>query len=964
MLGVLAVLAIAYRYYSAFLAARVAVLDDQRETPAHRFRDGQNFDPTNRWVLFGHHFAAISGAGPLIGPVLAIQFGYLPGLVWLVVGVCLAGAVQDMMVLALSTQRGGQSLASLARRKSAGRRESPQRSPSFTSSSSRWPAWESSSSRRSAARRSRSRPGPSSCIPPDSGISIHMKRGGPRVYQVPSQVDLPLRRRRPSSPWSFTSRSSWPCPPARRSSSISKAKGFILPEKARRLVPGSSWGTFTIACTIPIALFVGWYMYRLRKGKVVEASIIGGLAVLAATVAGALVPGSPLDPYFSLSRDGTVLALAVYGFIAAVLPVWLLLCPRDYLSSFLKIGTILLLVAGVIVANPKLEAPVISPYFAHGGGPYFDGPIFPYVFICIMCGAISGFHSLVSSGTTPKMVNRESDIRMIGYGAMLMEGLVGVVALIAAAALPNAMYYDINIDLGKRPTFMAKHPDFAQFLKASELDLDGGPDPDQAQRPPRGAAPSAGSELVAMEQDVRESLHGRTGGAVTLAVGMARIFSKPLPGLRWLIAYWYHFAIMFEALFILTTIDAGTRIARFLVQEFLGRLWKPLGNLDWLPAALLATGLVVCGWGYFIWTGSVETIWPMFGMANQLLAVIALAVVTTGLVNAGRGRYAAVTLLPMLFVATTTSTTGYYEITGKFWNMIKAGQGEVVRGWLNIGLTLDAPGLRGRDPGPRPCCAGFPGRTRSRPASRPIRNWPAHERSLQQSSPGPELSDWDWVMRRPRDAGKPDHAPCVPCHSLELEARSPTRQLRRSGARACFFASINLASFSTRRPRRVRNFSITPGISWFRCAPVTGAGRSQALPLSPELTMLMVVAQPSKADPLLGHSSSPFRRINSARGGIRLQPAQPILEIFPEVHAQPSTGFLQACECVPRSTPRLTSRAAANLPFLDVVPHVTFAEVVMQGNLGPLQYSQQIGPILVHSLQDGVNAGKVSAGCA
>ena len=346
----------------------------------------------------------------------------------------------------------------------------------------------------------------------------------------------------------------------------------------------------------------------------------------------------------------------------------------------------------MIVANPKLEAPTISPHFAAGGGPYFDGPIFPYVFICIMCGAISGFHSLVSSGTTPKMVEQESDIRMIGYGAMLMEGLVGVVALIAAAALPNAMYYDINIDLGKRPTFMAKNPDFAQFLKASEVDLHGGHG---------GAGQAVGgepaSELVAMEKDVQESLHGRTGGAVTLAVGMARIFSDAIPGVRWLIAYWYHFAIMFEALFILTTIDAGTRIARFLVQEFLGRIWKPLGDLDWLPAAMLATGLVVLGWGYFIYTGSVETIWPMFGMANQLLAVIALAVVTTGLVNTGRGRYAPVTLLPMLFVATTTSTTGYYEITGKFSRMIAAGRGGP--GLAQHRPDPDAPGLRGRDPG-------------------------------------------------------------------------------------------------------------------------------------------------------------------------------------------------------------------------------------------------------------------------
>jgi carbon starvation protein len=441
--------------------------------------------------------------------------------------------------------------------------------------------------------------------------------------------------------------------------------GFVLPEKARRLVPGSSWGVFTIACTIPIALMVGLYMYRLRKGKVVEASLFGAAGVLAATVAGAGIPGSSLEWLFSLSREQTVYAIAAYGFVASVLPVWLLLCPRDYLSSFLKIGTIALLVVGVIVANPKLEAPMVNQQFQDGGGPYFDGPIFPYVFICIMCGAISGFHALVSSGTTPKMVDRESDIRMIGYGAMLMEGLVGIVALIAAAALPNAMYYDINIDLAKRPQF-------TQALKAMDAD--------------HPVETEGTSELVEMEKNVQESLHGRTGGAVTLAVGMARIFSKALPGLDWLMKYWYHFAIMFEALFILTTIDTGTRIGRFMVQEFLGKVWKPLGDLDWLPASMLATGLVVFGWGYLIYTGSVETIWPMFGMANQLLAVIALGIVTTVLVNSGKARYTAVTLVPLAFVATTTSTTGYYEITGKFWNMIQSGA--VVRGWLNIGLIV------------------------------------------------------------------------------------------------------------------------------------------------------------------------------------------------------------------------------------------------------------------------------------
>ncbi|MDR3636230.1 MAG: carbon starvation protein A [Isosphaeraceae bacterium] len=664
MLGVLGILAVAYRYYSAFLAARVAALDDSRTTPAHAHYDGQNFHPTNRWVLFGHHFAAISGAGPLIGPVLAIQFGYLPGLVWLVVGVCLAGAVQDMLVLAASVQRGGQSLAGIARAelgrpaglataiailyiiiialaglgvvvvKALGGEDVPMKA------------------------------GATLIYPPSAPFERKLYPQGPSIYPVP-----------PGSTYKFGAGEretmlmheefQLSVPHGESLKGNPKGEGWILPKDTKRLVPGSSWGTFTIACTIPIALFVGWYMFRFRKGKVVEASLLGAVAVLAATFFGAKVPGSPLEPYFALSRDQTIYAIAAYGFVAAVLPVWLLLAPRDYLSSFLKIGTIALLVGGVIVANPKLEAPMVNHHFQNGGGPYFDGPIFPYVFICIMCGAISGFHALVSSGTTPKMVDREKDVRMIGYGAMLMEGLVGVVALIAAAALPNTMYYDINIDLAKRPDFLAKHPDFAHELLAADVDH--------------------GGELVAMEQDVKESLHGRTGGAVTLAVGMARIFTNALPRLKGLVGYWYHFAIMFEALFILTTIDAGTRIGRFLVQEFLGKIWKPLGDLNNWGASLLATGLVVFGWAYFIKTGSVETIWPMFGMANQLLAVIALSVVTTVLVNSGRGRYAPVTLVPMLFVLATTSTTGYYEITGKFYRMIQSGA--VVKGYLNIGLT-------------------------------------------------------------------------------------------------------------------------------------------------------------------------------------------------------------------------------------------------------------------------------------
>jgi len=659
MLGVLAVLAVAYRYYSAFLAARVAALDGSRTTPAHELYDGQNYIPTNRWVLFGHHFAAISGAGPLIGPVLAIQFGYLPGLCWLVVGVCLAGAVQDMMVLAASTRRGGKSLAGLARA------EIGPAAGAATGVAILYVIIIALAGlgivvvKALGGERVAMKAGTTLVFPPGAGV-LKETDGSSCVYEIPPETRYRYGKG-PDESMTFNEGFRLAVPPDAALEKEAEGAGLIVPDRAERLVPGSSWGTFTIACTVPIALAVGWYMYRFRKGKVVEASALGAVAVLGATVAGAFIPGSSVERFFLLGREQTILAMAAYGFVASILPVWLLLCPRDYLSSFLKIGTIALLVVGVVVANPRLEAPMVNPVFASGGGPYFNGPIFPYVFICIMCGAISGFHALVASGTTPKMVDREADVRMIGYGAMLVEGLVGVVALIAAASLPGSMYYDINIDLARRPQFQ-------QQLRALDVDHD------------------AGGELVQMEKDVHESLHGRTGGAVTLAVGMARIFAGAVPALKGLVSYWYHFAIMFEALFILTTIDTGTRIGRFLVQESLGRIWKPLGDLDWLPASVLATALVTFGWAYFIWTGSVETIWPMFGMANQLLAVIALAVATTVIVNAGRGRYAPVTLIPMAFVATTTTTTGVMEISGRFWGMTQA-PATAVQGWLNIGLT-------------------------------------------------------------------------------------------------------------------------------------------------------------------------------------------------------------------------------------------------------------------------------------
>jgi carbon starvation protein len=399
MLGVLAVLAVAYRFYSAFLAARVAALDDARATPAHTLNDGQNFHPTNRWVLFGHHFAAISGAGPLIGPVLAIQFGYMPGLIWLVVGVCLAGAVQDMMVLAASVRRGGRSLAGIARD------EVGPAAGTATAVAILYIIVIALAGlgivvvKALGGERVAMKAGTTLVVPEGQRMHQAVDESGHAFYDVPPGTNY-VYGETPDESMTFHEGFRLSIP--RGSIIEADPRGVMslgLPEKAERLVPGSSWGTFTIACTVPIALAVGWYMYRFRKGKVVEASILGAVAVLGATVAGAFLPAWGIAKYFELTRNQTIFAMAAYGFVASILPVWLLLCPRDYLSSFLKIGTIALLVVGVIVANPKFEAPAINPVFASGGGPYFSGPIFPYVFICIMCGAISGFHALVSSGT-------------------------------------------------------------------------------------------------------------------------------------------------------------------------------------------------------------------------------------------------------------------------------------------------------------------------------------------------------------------------------------------------------------------------------------------------------------------------------------------------------------------------------------------------------------------------------------
>lgn len=670
LLAALCVLAIAYRYYSAFLAAKVAALDDGRITPAHEFNDGQNYHPTNKWVLFGHHFAAISGAGPLIGPVLAIQYGYMPGLLWLVIGVCLAGAVQDMLVLAASVRRGGRSLAEIAR----------------------------------------SELGPWANIVVSAailfivvialaglGFVVVKALGGEEVNLAAGmEITLPAGAQLDDSrfplytfPAGCTLRYTPKSEPTTRPEAFeirasdsghlhATSDGVVtLPAKCVQVVPGSSWGTFTIACTIPIALFVGLYMYKIRKGRVFEASLIGALAVLAATVAGNWIPGSTLEPYFSLTKGQTVLALCVYGFIASVLPVWMLLCPRDYLSSFLKIGTIFVLIAGVFIANPILPCPAVNQVFKDGGPTFPWGGIFPFVFICIMCGAISGFHALVSSGTTPKMIDKETQVRPIGYGAMLMEGLVGIVALITAASMDPKLYYDINIDLTRVANYQEKVDKLTEEL--------GGVDGVQH-------LPVEKRDLAGVERMVGgESLRGRTGGAVTLAVGMAFILTDALHwtglAIEGVMKYWFHFAIMFEALFILTTIDTGTRIARFLLQEAMGNVHPKLGKTDWIPGAVVATAVVTAGWGLLVQTGSIDTIWPMFGIANQILAVVALCLVTTLLINTGRGRYAPITLIPMLFVTTTTLTAGAKMIP-QFVTLTQRGVWSPLKGTLNIGLMV------------------------------------------------------------------------------------------------------------------------------------------------------------------------------------------------------------------------------------------------------------------------------------
>jgi carbon starvation protein len=578
IVGVLCVLAIAYRYYSAFIAAKVLALDESRPVPSQTMFDGHNYYPTNKWVLFGHHFAAISGAGPLIGPVLAAQFGFLPGLLWLVIGVCLGGAVHDFMILAASIRRKGKSLAEIARTEI-------------------------------------------------SGLSGFVAGVAILFIVVIALAGL----------------------------------GLVVVNALAE----SPWGTFTVGFTIPLALFMGLYMYRFRKGKVTEATIIGIIGLLLAVYLGGRVADSSWATAFTLSPHKITILMASYGFIASVLPVWMLLCPRDYLSSYLKIGTVAVLIIGVILVHPTLQMPAITP-FVSGGGPVVAGKVYPFVFITIACGAISGFHALISSGTTPKMIAKETDARMIGYGSMLMEGLVGVVALIAATSLFPGDYFAINTQQ-TTDAQKAKYVRMVDEHSTSDFNL----------RP---------QELERLQQESGEkNLGGRTGGAVTLAVGIAKIFDG-IPGLRGFMKYWYHFAIMFEALFILTTIDTGTRVARFLVGEFGGRFYHKLEEPNWLPGSILTSAAVVLAWSAFIWSGSISTIWPMFGIANQLLAAVALCVATTVIINLGKARYSWVTIVPLSFVATTTLVAGYQSIRDIFWPQT-ANPATTTQGYINTSLT-------------------------------------------------------------------------------------------------------------------------------------------------------------------------------------------------------------------------------------------------------------------------------------
>ncbi|MET7718051.1 carbon starvation CstA family protein [Streptomyces sp. NPDC005407] len=551
--------AIAYRFYSRFIANRVLKVDRTRATPAERLNNGIDFHPTDRRVLFGHHFAAIAGAGPLVGPILAAQMGYLPGTIWIIVGVIVAGAVQDMITLFFSTRRDGRSLGQMARDE----------------------------------------------IGPFGGAAALIA-----VFVI---MIILLA---------------------------------VLALVIVNALAHSPWGVFSIGMTIPIAFFMGFYLRVLRPGKVPEVSLIGVALLLLAIIAGGWVAESSLADFFTLEPSTLVIWMVVYGFFASVLPVWMLLAPRDYLSTFMKVGTIVLLAVGVVIAAPTLKMPAVTEFAGNGQGPVFAGSLFPFVFITIACGALSGFHSLIASGTTPKMIQKETQIRMIGYGAMLTESFVAVMAMICACILDPGLYFAINSPAGVLGTTVESASQAVANLGFTVT-------PDQ---------------LTQAARDVEEAtLLSRTGGAPTFALGMSDIFSAVVGGAG-LKAFWYHFAIMFEALFILTTVDAGTRVGRFMLQDMLGNVYKPMKQVSWKPGVWFASAVVVCCWGYFLWVGvhdplgGINQLFPLFGIANQLLAAVALAVCTTLLIKSGRLKWAWVTAVPLAWDAAVTLTASWQKI--------------------------------------------------------------------------------------------------------------------------------------------------------------------------------------------------------------------------------------------------------------------------------------------------------------